>query len=557
MDLFCGGGGASEGIEIATGEPVTIAVNHDAAAIAMHMGNHPLTEHYQAGVHDVCPREAARGRRIGHLHASPDCTHFSQAKGGQPRSRAIRSLAWIVLRWAGMVRPRMITMENVVQMQTDWGRLVAKRDPRTKRVIKLNGTIAQPGEVVPVNEQFLVPDPKHRGKTFLRFVHCLQSLGYDVEYRALVAADYGAPTTRKRLYLVARCDGLPIVWPEQTHFRDPKPGQKAWRGAYECIDWTLAATSIFKRKKELAAATLRRTARGIKRFVIDAKERFVVPSEALVNRSTGPAPVMIQAEHGEGSGASKRRSHDTGATGPLGTVASRAVGHGVSLATLIQTGYGERPVQQPRAPGLSKSLGTVVAGGSKHALVTAFLAQANDGFNTTVGHDVRRPMSTITNSGSQQQLVTANLVAWRRHSVGQAARSPLPTVVAGGEHHAILECTLSHEEHAGALRVARFLREHLNEPGAHTEPIKPVTITIDGVVYAIVDISLRMLQPHELYAAQGFPKNYIHDRGANGKPLTKTEQIRMCGNSVSPVVMAAIVAANDWRGQGREIQKAA
>lgn len=475
VDLFCGGGGASEGIEIATGEPVTIAVNHDAAAIAMHMVNHPLTEHYQAGVHDVCPREAARGRRIGHLHASPDCTHFSQAKGGQPRSRSIRSLAWIVLRWAGMVRPRMITMENVIQMQTDWGPLIAKRDKATGRVLKLNGSVAEPGEVVPIAEQFLVPDPKRRGKTFRRFVRCLQHLGYAVEYRALVAADYGAPTTRERLYLVARCDGLPIIWPEQTHFRNPKPGQKAWRGAHECIDWTLDAPSIFKRQKDLAEATLRRVAKGIKRFVIDAEDRFVVPSEALAKRSKG-----------------------------------------------------------------------LIAGDSKHALTTAFLAQANDGFNTTVGHDVRRPMSTITNSGSQQQLVIANLVTLRRHSVGQSARSPLPTIVAGGEHHAILECTLSHEEHASALRVARFLREYLSEHGTHTKPIKPVTLTIDGVVYAIVDIGLRMLQPHELYAAQGFPKNYIHDRAANGDPLTKTQQIRMCGNSVSPVVMAAIVAANDW-----------
>jgi DNA (cytosine-5)-methyltransferase 1 len=566
VDLFCGGGGASEGIEIATGEPVTIAVNHDAAAIAMHMVNHPLTEHFQAGVHDVCPREATRGRQVGHLHASPDCTHFSQAKGGQPRSRSIRSLSWIVLRWAGMVRPRMITMENVVQMQSDWGRLVAKRDPATGRVIKLDGSIGRPGEVVPINEQFLIPDPKHRGKTFQRFVRCLERLGYTVDYRALVAADYGAPTTRERLYLVARCDGLPIVWPEQTHFRDPKPGQKAWRGAHECIDWTLGATSIFKRKKELATATLRRTARGIKRFVIDTEERFFVPSEALANRnanhhatrSDGLAPVMIQAGHGEGSGATKRRSHGSKrATAPLGTITASAGGHAVAIATLIQTGFGERPGQLPRAPGLSKPLGTVVAGGSKHALVTAFLAQANDGFNTTLGHDVRRPMSTITNSGSQQQLVTANLVTLRRHSVGQPALSPLPTIVARGQHHAVLECTLSQEEHSGALRVARFLRDHLNDAEAHPEPLKPVTITIDGVVYAIVDIGLRMLQPHELYAGQGFPKNYIHDRDSNGKPFTKRDQIRMCGNSVSPVVMAAITAANEWRGQGRTMLDAA
>lgn len=545
VDLFCGGGGASEGIEIATGEPVHVAVNHDPAAIAMHTANHPGTRHYTTGVQDVCPRLASAGRPVGHLHASPDCTHFSQAKGGQPRDRAIRSLAWVVLRWAGSVRPRFISMENVIQM-TDWGRLIAKRDKDTGRVLKLDGTVAAPGELVPLDQQFLVPDPKHRGKTFARFVRCLEALGYTVEYRALVAADFGAPTTRERLYLIARCDGLPLVWPKPTHFRTPQKGQQRWRGAHECIDWTIPAQSIFGRKKDLVAATLRRTARGIQRFVIDTDDRFIVPTEAAISRLEAKAPVMIQAGHGEGSGATKRRSYGSKrTTDPLGTVTASGGGQAMAVATLIQTGFGERKGQLPRVPGLDKPLGTVVAGGSKHAVVTAYLAQANDGFNQTPGHDVRRPMTTITNTGSQQQLITASLVTFRHYSTGIDARAPLPTVAAGGEHHGIVECVLSTQEHAGALRVAQFMRDYLTGPS--DEPLVPITVQIDGVVYAIVDICLRMLQPKELFAAQGFPANYVFDRGADGKPLTKTQQIRMCGNSVSPVVMAAIVAANDWR----------
>lgn len=474
-----------------------------------------------------------------------NCTHFSQAKGGQPRDRAIRSLAWVVLRWAGSVRPRFISMENVIQM-TDWGRLIAKRDKDTGRVLKLDGTVAAHGEVVPLDQQFLVPDPKHRGKTFARFVRCLEGLGYTVEYRALVAADFGAPTTRERLYLIARCDGLPLVWPKPTHFRTPQKGQQRWRGAHECIDWTIPAQSIFGRKKDLVAATLRRTARGIQRFVIDTDDRFIVPTEAAVSRLEAKAPVMIQAGHGEGSGATKRRSYGSKrTTDPLGTVTASGGGQAMAVATLIQTGFGERKGQLPRVPGLDKPLGTVVAGGSKHAVVTAYLAQANDGFNQTPGHDVRRPMTTITNTGSQQQLITASLVTFRHYSTGIDARAPLPTVAAGGEHHGIVECVLSTEEHAGALRVAQFMRDYLTGPS--DEPLVPITVQIDGVVYAIVDICLRMLQPKELFAAQGFPANYVFDRGADGKPLTKTQQIRMCGNSVSPVVMAAIVAANDWR----------
>ena len=237
-DLFAGGGGASCAIEMATGLYVDFAVNHDAQAILMHTINHPQTRHYQTDVYEVDPYSACNGRPIGLLHLSPDCTHHSQAAGGQPRDNITRSLSWVGKRWAAQVRPDIITLENVEQI-TRWERLVAKRDKATGRVIKLDKTVAAPGERGPVQNQFLVPDTKHVGKCWRKFVGELEKLGYAVEWRTLVAADYGAPTTRKRLFLVARCDGRPIVWPEQTHFKNPTKGQKKWRSAAECIDWSV------------------------------------------------------------------------------------------------------------------------------------------------------------------------------------------------------------------------------------------------------------------------------------------------------------------------------
>ena len=250
-DLFAGGGGASCGIEQATGLYVDIAVNHDAQAISMHTANHPQTRHFQTDVFDVDPAQACGGRPVGLLHLSPDCTHHSQAAGGQPRSNAVRSLSWVGKRWAAQVRPEVITLENVKQI-TRWGRLVAKRDKASGRVIKTDGTIAAAGECVPVRQQYLVPDPKRTGERWQKFVHELEKLGYAVEWRILCAADYGAPTPRERLFMVARRDGLPIVWPEPTHFRRPAKGQKKWRSAAGCIDWTLAGKSVFDRPKPLA-----------------------------------------------------------------------------------------------------------------------------------------------------------------------------------------------------------------------------------------------------------------------------------------------------------------
>lgn len=289
IDLFAGGGGASTGIEQAIGRHVDDAINHDVDAIGMHQVNHPQTRHYRADIRDVDPLTVTKGQPVGLLHASPDCTHHSQALGGQPRSQEIRSLAWMVHRWAGKTRPDVITLENVEQM-LQWSPLVAKRDPATGRVITLdkikgaNGKatyrVADPGEVVPRSNQFLVPDPTRKGHNWDHFVEGLRAMGYKVEWRVICNAKVGCRSTRTRLYMIARCDGLPIVWPELTHAKNPTGKLKPYKQAAECIDWSIPGTSIFGRKKELAEATMRRIAYGMKRFVLESKDPFIVAGAA-------------------------------------------------------------------------------------------------------------------------------------------------------------------------------------------------------------------------------------------------------------------------------------
>ena len=286
IDLFAGGGGASTGIEQAIGRPVDVAINHDADAIGMHEVNHPQTRHYRSDIREVDPLAVTKGELVGLLHASPDCTHHSQALGGQPRNGEIRSLAWIVIRWAGKTKPDVITLENVEQMM-QWSPLIAKRDPATGRVITLDRItdpatgkatfrVADPGEVVPRGNQFLVPDPKHKGRNWRHFIQALRDLGYKVEWRVICNATLGSSSTRTRLYLIARRDGLPIVWPAQTHWKNPKAGQKPFRQAAECIDWSIPGQSIFGRKKELAPATMRRIAHGLDKFVLNSPQPFIV-----------------------------------------------------------------------------------------------------------------------------------------------------------------------------------------------------------------------------------------------------------------------------------------
>ncbi|MCE0955125.1 DNA cytosine methyltransferase [Pseudomonas asiatica] len=613
VDFFCGGGGAGTGLEMGLGRPVTVAKNHSPAAISMHTANHPAARHFTTDVFEGDPDEECQGRAVGWFHMSPDCTHHSQAAGGQPRKREIRNLSWIGLKWAGKKKPRVISLENVKQI-LQWGPLVAKRDKATGRVMKLDGTVSTAGERVPVQQQFLVPDPKRRGITWRRFVHLLEGMGYQVEWRIIKACDFGAPTSRERLFMIARCDGQPIVWPEPTHAKTPGKGQQKWRTAADCIDWSVPSKSIFGRKKDLAAATLRRVAKGMKKFVLNNPQPFIVP---IANWSGELA-----------------QSADE----PLRTVTSWPRGGSFAMAspTLVQTGYGERAGQQPRVPGLDKPLGTIVVAGAKHALssavmvgaggpvyagkpvpadqpmgtlmtqshralasahlvkfrfnsdgsaitdpvptitsggnykrpvgaahamgvCTAFIEQANGGFNTTPAKGADEPMTTVTNTGSQQRLVTASLATLRRNCTGRAVDEPVPTMTAGAEHHAMVEYKLSPEHEEGALRVAAFLISYYGtenisacDSPAPTVTTKDrlglVTVFVKGTPYVIIDICLRMLQPHELYRAQGFPASYIIDKGADGKPFTKTEQVHMCGNSVSPPPMAALARANDpWR----------
>lgn len=553
-DLFAGGGGASCAIEQATGLYVDFAVNHDAQAISMHTANHPQTVHYQTDVYEVDPHTACGGRPVGLLHLSPDCTHHSQAAGGQPRDKATRSLSWVGKRWAAQVRPDIITLENVGQI-TRWGRLVAKRDKATGRVIKLDKTVAAPGERVPVQQQFLVPDPKHAGERWRKFVRELEKLGYVVEWRTLVAADYGAPTTRKRLFMVARCDGRPIVWPEPTHFKNPAKGQKKWRSAAECIDWSVQGKSIFGREKPLAEATMRRIAKGIRKFVLDNPNPFVVPIEPAL-----AAPVVTVRSHGCDSkrwGNGSRTVHE-----PFGTICAQGNGdHSLVSAVLINAAHGEGSGQTRRrgigSRDVADALGTVTASGSGgHALASAYLMQANGGFNTVPGKGAAEPMTTITNSGSQQQLVSACLIRQFGASNGADIAAPMGTVMTdgGGGKTSLAVCELGDTEER-ALQVAAFLINYYGNGDAR-DPTVPmdtlttkdrlalVTVYINKEPYYIVDITLRMLLPKELYKAQGFPDGYIFDRDHNGWPLTKTAQVRMCGNSVSPPPMAALIRAN-------------
>ncbi|GIP25525.1 DNA methyltransferase [Paenibacillus sp. J23TS9] len=526
VDNFAGGGGASTGIELATGRSVDIAINHDPAAIAMHEANHPETKHYCESVWDVDPREVAAGRPVGLVWLSPDCKHFSKAKGGKPVEKAIRGLAWIAVRWAATVRPRVIMLENVEEFKT-WGPLMKDG----------------------------YPDPDQKGRTFNCFVNALRRQGYKVEWKELKACDYGAPTIRKRLFLIARCDGRPIVWPEPTHGAPDSPEvmagkRKPWRTAAEIIDWSIPCPSIFERKKPLAENTERRIARGIQRFV-----------------TNNPKPFIVRVNH---SGSNHHYTDDIDE--PFKTITSKN-GWGLVSPTLIEIGYGEGPGQNPRVPGLQKPLGTVVAGGRKHALVAAFLAKHYGGNYAGPGTDLDYPLSTVT-TVDHNALVTAHIARHFGESVGSAADDPIGTVTAGGggksslvtSHLIKLRGTCQDGQPvtepmptitAGGLHVGEvraFLLKYYGsaDNGQQLDnPLHTVTtkdrfglVTVEGVDYQIVDIGMRMLEPHELFAAQGFPSNYIINRYADGKSVPKSAQVARCGNSVSPLIPKAFVLAN-------------
>lgn len=572
VDSFAGGGGASTGIELALGRIVNAAINHDPAAIRMHEANHPYTEHYQASVWDVDPEAVCRGRPVALAWFSPDCKHFSKAKGAALVDRKIRGLAWIVLRWAAKVRPRVIILENVEEFQT-WGPV-----RKGKPVKKLAGT------------------------TFQKFVGQLRALGYTVEWRELVAADYGAPTTRRRLVLIARCDGRAIVWPERTHApRDSAEVRSGkllpWRSAAEIIDWSLPCPSIFSTKDEiherygisavrpLADNTMRRIIRGVDKFTIKSGAPFIVecnhsggghvtdsqePCKTITAKHTGGIcrPVLTpltMTNTSNSVGAPVSASMNTVRTGggggqmlvtqslmcigqtgggnrirslhePAPTTVSKQEACLVA-SSLIQ--YHTEKTESARAAGLDKPICTVDAA-NRYGLTCANLVEYYGGGRPL---DVQSPMHTVT-SHDREAVVAAHVVKYKRDEVGTRPSEPLPTQTAGGVFgccKAVL-CKIGTSERLHYWPQIRDLLNRYCGYALGTDDL--LLLSIGGVLYYIADIGLRMLSPRELYNAMGFPPDYIIDHDAAGKPYPKTQQVARCGNAVCPPMAAAVVAAN-------------
>lgn len=530
IDNFAGGGGASTGIEMALGRPVDIAINHDPEAIAMHEINHPHTKHYCESVWEVDPREITQGRPVDLAWFSPDCKHFSKAKGGKPVKKEIRGLAWVAIRYAATVRPRVIMLENVEEFVT-WGPLADGR-----------------------------PCPKNKGRTFNSFVNALRRHGYQVEWRELRANQYGAATIRKRLFLIARCDGLPIVWPSPSHLAASSAEVKAkqaqpQRLAADIIDWSLPCPSIFKRKRPLAEATMRRIARGIQRYVIDAAEPFLVkvnhgydyfrgqpldePLQTITSKlGTGlvvPKLAPFITEHA--NGASQRNMP---IDAPLRTICAEVKGgHFAVVAPVItkfRTNDQGTSVEQPLPTVTANSFIKRPGGAAPIGLVAAFLAKHYGGNYKGPGAPMTDPAPTVT-TVDHNALVTSHLLKLRNNCDGQDLREPMHTLTTGGHFGEVRAFLMKYYETA--------VGQPLDEP-LHTITTKHRMglVMVKGEPYQIVDIGMRMLEPHELYAAQGFPADYIHDRTLTNPKLSKSSQVRMCGNSVCPPVAAALVRAN-------------
>jgi DNA (cytosine-5)-methyltransferase 1 len=556
IDSFAGGGGASTGIEWALGRSPDIAINHDAEALSMHAANHPATRHLNSNIWQVDPDEVCAGRPVDLLWASPDCKHHSKAKGGRPLKRSIRDLAWVVVLWAKRARPKVILLENVEEFR-DWGPLVQK-----------TGADGRPA-LDDAGNPFMVPCPERKGQTFNEWAGALKRLGYKVDWRELRACDFGAPTVRKRLFLIARRDGRKIVWPKPTHGAPSDPDviagrQKPWRTAAEIIDWSLPCPSIFatsaeiKRdygiaaKRPLAEATMARIAKGVKRYVLDAVDPFIVEmhsrssanprGEPLRTISTKATPGLVTpfvtpfASYGQQGGASRPL------TTSLHTITASRKDTDQIVAPFFVPRYGERPGQEPRCQPTNVPGATVVPTGNGASLVAAFLAQHNAGPRPGApGHDTREPTSTLTVTGSQQAVISAGLLnlkgADRRAADG---RAPGPTICAGGGHVAEVRAFLM--KYYGTDQDPRF------EEPLHTATTRDrfglVTVSIGGEPYVLVDIGMRMLTSRELFRAQGFPDSYIIEHGYDGAPLTGEAQKRLVGNSVCPHVAEALVRAN-------------
>ena len=487
IDNFAGGGGASTGIEAALGQHVDYAINHDPQAIAMHAANHPRTQHLTTGVWDVNPTKLCAGRQVGLGWFSPDCTFFSKARGGKPfrdrdAARRRRGLAWLIPYWMKTVRPRVVMLENVEEF-ADWGPLLPD------------------GSVCPIR----------RGATFRRWHRMIENLGYSIDMRELKACDYGAPTTRKRLFIIARCDGREIVFPEASH----GSGRIPYRTAAECIDWSIPCPSIFTRQRPLAEATLRRIARGVMRYVVD-----------------NPKPFIVSLAHGDSGG---RREYPLG--DPLGTQHTSNT-YALVSPSLINTRNGERAGQEPRVRSILEPCPTVTAAGSQGAVVAAFLAKHNGGHEAT-GSRLDETMHTVT-ARDHHAMVTSHLVKLKGTCLdGQPIDVPLHTVQASGNHYGEVRAFLL--KYYGTRSVGSGLSDPMHTV---TSTDRFGLVTVHGEDYQIVDIGMRMLQPRELFRAQSFEDDYIIDPMFNGKPLTKEAQVEKCGNSVSPVVAKALVRAN-------------
>lgn len=645
VDNFAGGGGASTGIEAALGRSVDIAINHDAEAVAMHLANHPGTKHYCQSIMAIDPRDACAvdGRTVKVRFAwfSPDCKHHSKAKGGKPREKNIRDLAWVVVHWPerlGQNAPDVIMLENVEEFRK-WGPLDENGHPIKER----------------------------QGEEFDLWIRRLCRCGYKVEWRELRACDYGAPTSRKRLYLIARRDGQPINWPAPTHGKPGTPEVESghlqpWRTAAQCIDWSIPCRSIFDRPRPLKDTTLRRIAHGTMRYVVNAARPFIVPvtntgwnpdrhwsaDEPLRTVTTAkggemaaidagivplthhgqpdrgyasdqPFPTITGAHRGElarveatvvphitkfrggavGSDASEPMPTVTANGNPARPAGAQPLA--LASATLVQTGYGEREGQTPRALAIEAPLGTVVAGGAKHALTVAHMEKFSE---NSRGRPASEPLDAVMAGATRHAVVTAFLSSfYTSNTNGGRGRPDLPlkTALAGGQHHAVVA---DHIEQANggprpplagrpadvpfstitatgsqqrvvqttmieadalppdlmdkAVRTAAFLVKYYGAAEGQSQPLdRPldtvttlarfavVTVIIDAVTYVIIDIGMRMLTPRELARAQGFPDSYILDPvGPNGRPLSKSAQIRMIGNSVCPDVAEALTRAN-------------
>ncbi len=624
IDNFAGGGGASIGIELATGRPVDIAVNHDADAIAMHSANHPYTRHYQEDVFVIDPEEVTGGRPVGIAWFSPDCKHFSRAKGNKPVEHKIRGLSWVIIKWAmSSVAPRCIFMENVEEIQT-WGPLIPKRDEKTGRLLKIarQGYKGKPiivvsdgDEIVPEEQFVLIPDPAHIGETFKAFVvmltggvesdcpalaeaceflkikrgseeekRLIRGLGYKVDFKVLKACDFGAPTIRKRFYLVARNDGQPIVFPTATHGKGK--GLKPYRTAAECIDWSIPCPSIFERKKPLVKNTLRRVARGLDKFVIKNPQPFIVECSHQnglgvhdinnpLNTQTGKAcfaaatPFVTKfQQHSRGQGAEK----------PLDTVMPGATRFGAVNPYIVPIGYGEAKGQAPRLLDIEKPLTTVV-GSNKHfvcePVVAPFIAQQK--FDN-IPQKTNEPLTTVTSVGAhsliaanvvhyyggadhasksdspiptvttlpRHYLCASNLCVLRKNMYGKSLGASIPTLTTSTGHFAEIRTYLLPIEsdqdfyHWGAVRA--LLNEYADYDIKENEIL---IIEINGTLFFIGDIGMRMLKPEELKLAQGFPVDYVIDiESIIGKKYSVAKQIARLGNAVCPPVATALIRAN-------------